>query len=78
MSEKRWPNSTFTDDQIILPKDVKWPNLRGLLTFCTASVKLKQLRLTVLLLGQVTKVFGLLYSVILQSPIRSSFFGHLD
>ena len=37
------------------------------------SVKPKQLRFTVLLFGQVTKVFGLLYSVILQSLIWSSF-----
>ena len=33
----------------------------------------QKLRFTVLLFGQVTKVFGLLYSVILQSQIWSSF-----
>ena len=38
----------------------------------------QKLRFTVLLFGQVTKVFGVLYSVILQSGIQSSFFGHLD
>ena len=37
------------------------------------SVKLKQLRFTFPLFGQVTKVLGLLYLVILQSQIRSSF-----
>ena len=41
------------------------------------SVKLKQLRFTVLLFGQVTKVFDFLYSVILQSQIWSSIFGNL-
>ena len=39
-------------------------------------VKLKQLRFTFLLFGQVTTVFGLLFSVILQSQIWSSFFGY--
>ena len=38
----------------------------------------QKLRFTVLLFGQVTKVFGLLYSFILQSQIRSSFFSHLN
>ena len=38
----------------------------------------QNLRFTVLLFGQVTKVFGLLYSVILQSQIQSSFLGHLN
>ena len=37
------------------------------------SIKLKQLRFTVLLFGQVTKIFSLLYLVIFQSQIWSFF-----
>ena len=33
---------------------------------------------TVLSFGQVTDIFSLLYSVILQGQIRLSFFGHLN
>ena len=34
--------------------------------------------ITVLSFGQVTKVFGLLYSVMFTGLIQSSFFGHLN
>ena len=54
-----------------------WP-FDNIATFNLLCVKLKQLRFTVLLFGQVIKVFGLLYSVIFQIQIRSSFFGHLN
>ena len=33
---------------------------------------------TVLSFGQVTQVFGLLYSVLFTGLIQSSFFGHLN
>ena len=49
------------------------------MTESTFLVKLVvQKMFTVLSFGQVTKVFGLLYSVMFTGLIRSSFFGHLN
>ena len=52
-----------------------------LLDNSTANVifgQTQNLRFTVLLFGQLNKVFGLLYWVILQSKIWSSFLDHLN
>ena len=76
MTEKRWPNSTA--ETCKMTKFARTVNLNQLSLTKFIFCQTQNLRFTVLLFGQVTKVFGHLYSVILQRQIRSSFFGHLN